>query len=76
VAVGQHASVSVDAMTGKSVSGQVVRLSKRMGRRMARSDNPAEKQDTRVLEALIALDGEPPLPVGLRVDVKIDGTAP
>jgi len=76
VAVGQHASVSVDAMTGKSFSGKVVRLSKRMGRRMARSDNPAEKQDTRVLEALIALDGEPPLPVGLRVDVKIDGTAP
>lgn len=76
VAVGQRASVSVDALEGKAFDGKIVRLSKRMGRRQARSDNPAEKQDTRVLEALIALDGQPPLPVGLRVDVKIDGTSP
>lgn len=73
IAVGQHAVVSADALAGKSFNGKIVRVSKRMGRRQARSDNPAEKQDTRVLEALIALDGEPPLPVGLRVDVKIEG---
>lgn len=73
VAVGQKASVSADAFGGKGFDGRIVRLSKRMGRRQARSDNPAEKQDTRVLEALIALDGQPPLPIGLRVDVKIDG---
>jgi HlyD family secretion protein len=73
VAIGQHATITADALAGKSFGGKIVRVSKRMGRRQARSDNPAEKQDTRVLEALIALDGEPPLPVGLRVDVKIDG---
>lgn len=73
IAVGQPATVTADALAGKSFSGKIVRVSKRMGRRQARSDNPAEKQDTRVLEALIALDGEPPLPVGLRVDVKIEG---
>lgn len=75
VAVGQHATVSADALADKTFEGKIVRLSKRMGRRQARSDNPAEKQDTRVLEALVALDGKPPLPVGLRVDVKIDGVA-
>lgn len=74
VAVGQQVNVSADAFAGKSYTGKIVRLSKRMGRRQARSDNPAEKQDTRVLEALVALDGQPPLPIGLRVDVKIGGT--
>lgn len=76
IAVGQHATVRADAIAGQGFDGKIVRVSKRMGRRQARSDNPAEKQDTRVLEALIALDGAPPLPIGLRVDVKIDGNAP
>jgi len=73
IAVGQRATVSSDAFGEKTFSGQVVQLSKRMGQRQARSDNPAEKRDSRVLEALIALDGQPPLPIGLRVDIKIDG---
>ena len=47
-----------------------------MGRRNLVSDNPAQKQDTKVLEALIELSGQPQLPVGLRVDVVIDITSP
>lgn len=74
VAVGQLANVSADAFIGRTFSGKIVRLAKRMGRRQARSDNPVERQDTRILEALIALDNEPPLPIGLRVDVKIEVT--
>jgi len=73
IALGQTATITADALGGQAFSGQVVKLSNRMGRTQARSDNPAEKQDTRVREALIALDGQPSLPIGLRVDVKIQG---
>lgn len=78
VRLGQRARISSDALPGQHYAGEVVRVSRRMGKRNAPSDNPAEKVDTHVLEALIALDGVPPLPVGLRVDVLIDagGAAP
>ena len=74
VKVGQHASVTSDAFPGHVFEGNVQHVSRRMGRRNLASDNPAQKQDTKVLEALIELDGQPELPIGLRVDVVIDIT--
>lgn len=68
---GQKAAITSDAFPGQSFTGEVVRVSRRMGRRNSISGDPAEKQDAKILEALIALDGTPPLPVGLRVDVRI-----
>ena len=50
--------------------GRVKGLSKILGRKNVRTDDPAEKNDTRILEAIIDLD-EPGLPVGLRLDVFI-----
>ena len=71
VRVGQKASVGSDAFAGLSFPGTVTRVSQRMGKRNSASDDPSEKKDAKILETLIALDGTPPLPVGLRVDVKI-----
>jgi HlyD family secretion protein len=68
---GQSAVISSDAFPGRSFAGKVVRVSQRMGRRNSTSGDPAEKQDAKILEALIELEGTPPLPIGLRVDVRI-----
>ena len=72
IKVGQSAKVSSDAFPGRSFPGKVIHVSQRMGRRNLSSGDPAEKQDVKILEALILLDGHPALPVGLRVDVLID----
>ena len=71
VRAGQKAAVTSDAFPGQTFTGEVVRVSRRMGRRNSISGDPAEKQDAKILETLIALDGTPPLPIGLRVDVRI-----
>lgn len=71
---GQSAIVTSDAFPQQQFSGKVVHVSQRMGRRNALSGDPAEKQDAKILEALIELDGQPPLPIGLRVDVRIAAT--
>lgn len=72
---GQAATIVSDAFPQQQFAGKVVRVSQRMGRRNSVSGDPAEKQDAKILEALIELDGTPPLPIGLRVDVRIDASA-
>lgn len=71
VRAGQEASVYSDAFAGQRFAGRVTHVSRRMGPRNQTSGDPAEKQDAKILEVLIELDGQPPLPVGLRVDVFI-----
>lgn len=71
IKLGQKAEIRSDALPGQVFTGSVSRVSQRMGKRAAPSENPAEKVDVKVLEALITLDGQPPLPIGLRVDVLI-----
>lgn len=68
---GQIATIVSDAFPQQQFAGKVVTVSQRMGRRNSISGDPAEKQDAKILEALIELEGQPPLPVGLRVDVRI-----
>lgn len=76
VRVGQRAAISTDALPGRRFGGEVVRLARRMGRRSVESGNPAERIDAKVLEALIRLDPGVTLPVGLRVDVRIETGGP
>jgi HlyD family secretion protein len=68
---GQSATIVSDAFPQQQFAGKVVRVSQRMGRRNSISGDPAEKQDAKILEALVELEGTPPLPIGLRVDVRI-----
>ncbi|QLA21030.1 HlyD family secretion protein [Desulfolutivibrio sulfoxidireducens] len=65
---GQRAYLVADAYGERKFWGTVFRVAKILGRKNVRTDDPAEKNDTRILEALIDLD-EPGLPVGLRMDV-------
>lgn len=71
VRAGQRAIVTSDAFPGREFGGEVVRVSRRMGRRNSISENPSDKVDTRILEAEIRLDEGVSLPIGLRVDVRI-----
>jgi multidrug resistance efflux pump len=67
---GQRAYMVADAYGERKFFGTVSRVAKILGRKNVRTDDPAEKNDTRILEAVIDLD-EPGLPVGLRLDVFI-----
>lgn len=71
VQAGQAATITSDAFPQQQFAGKVVRVSQRMGRRNSISGDPAEKQDAKILETLIELEGAPALPIGLRVDVRI-----
>lgn len=69
VKVNQRVNVTADGFG--DFGGTVVRTSVAMGRKTARSTDPAEKSDRDILETLIAPDpGAPRLPVGLRVVVE------
>lgn len=69
--VGQAAWVTADAYGDRRFDGRVVRVGRMLGRKTVRTDEPAEKIDTKVLETLIELAPGTTLPVGLRVDVFI-----
>jgi HlyD family secretion protein len=75
VAVGMRAHVTSDAWPGRRFEGTVVRVGQRLGRKTMRTDDPTERNDTKVLETLIELDAGVVLPVGLRVDAFL-GTGP
>jgi hypothetical protein len=49
-------------------SGGVVGVGHELGKKNVQTDDPAERLDAKVLETLVELDGQPPLPSGLRVD--------
>jgi HlyD family secretion protein len=74
VRLGQRAWVTADAFGSRQFPGRVVRIGSMLGRKNVRTDAPAERQDTKVLETLIALEPGHPLPVGLRVDAFIAKT--
>ncbi|MBN8727061.1 MAG: efflux RND transporter periplasmic adaptor subunit [Xanthomonadales bacterium] len=72
VQVGAAATVSADAFPGRSFAGQVSEVGRRMGARRAISDDPTQRRDSKTLEAHIALGEGAELPIGLRVDVRIE----
>jgi ABC exporter DevB family membrane fusion protein len=72
IRVGQSAEIRSKAFPGQHFAGKVIHVSRRMGRRNLSSGDPAEKQDAKILEATVLLEGQPALPIGLRVDVFID----
>src|SRR5271165_681745 len=66
--VGQRAYVTADAFGDRKFWGHVVKIGEALGRKNVRTDEPAERVDTKILETLVQLDGRPSLPAGLRVD--------
>jgi HlyD family secretion protein len=68
VRVGQAAWVTADAYGETRFEGRVIRVGGMLGRKNVRTDEPAEKADTKVLETLVELAPGTRLPIGLRVD--------
>ena len=70
--LGQKATITAQALGGKSLEGVVRRISPRVGAKTIVAGSPTEKRDARVLDVLIDLQPEAKLPISLRVDVFID----
>jgi HlyD family secretion protein len=73
IAVGQRAYVTADAFAGVTFWGRVVRVGQVLGKKNVRTDEPAERVDTKILEVLVQLDDGHELPLGLRVQAFIVG---
>lgn len=75
VAIGQEAWITADAYPGRRFHGRVSRVGDIMGPKNFRTDEPGERMDTDVLEALVDLDPDVHMPIGLRVDVEFSNRA-
>jgi HlyD family secretion protein len=74
--LGQRAWATIPAYPGQRFEGVVARIGQRMGRKMVRTEEPTDKNDTNVLDVLIDLrDAQARLPIGLRVNVFLEPTA-
>ena len=67
VQVGADAYVVADAFGAERFKGKVVELGRRFGRKNVRTDDPIEKNDTKVLEVAIELETNTRLVPGQRV---------
>lgn len=63
--------VTASAFGEQKFAGKVVEISKRMGRRTIRVDDPKDRVDVKVLEVVLELDGTPPLVSGMRVSAVV-----
>jgi multidrug resistance efflux pump len=71
IAPGQKAVLMAEAYGARRFPGIVTRVAGILGKKNIRTDEPAEKNDTRILETLIDVLPPAELPVGLRMDVFI-----
>jgi HlyD family secretion protein len=67
IVLGAKTMVRASAFPGKDYPGAVVEIGRRMGRKNVRTDDPIERNDTKILEVVVELDAKPPLVVGQRV---------
>lgn len=73
VALGDAVVVRADAFPGVEFAGKVRELGRRMGRKNVRSDDPAQRNDTKILEVVIALAEPRGLIPGQRVTCFVAG---
>jgi HlyD family secretion protein len=66
--VGQPAYVMAEAYGSQKFTGHIFRVGRILGKKNIRTDEPSERVDTKILETLVQLDPNQPLPLGLRVD--------
>ena len=72
VSKGQRVYVTADAFGPRKFYGRIIRLGGMMGQKNISTEHPAERNDIKVLEAIILLDETYGLVPDLRVDVFID----
>lgn len=71
VAVGAPVKVFAKAFGDKAFQGTVRDLGRRMGRKNQRTDDPTERNDTKILEVVVSLDDFAGLVIGQRVTALI-----
>jgi len=79
VTLGKTAYVTADAYGDRRFPVVVTRLTRELGRKTVRDDDPRARVDTRVLEVIARFDGAPAtaLPLGLRMQLHVQaGTFP
>ena len=76
VRVGQHVVIKADAFPDKTFDGIVTSISQSLGAPRIASRGPRRPTDVEVVEVMVAIDGNPPLFTGMRVDAffKLDGS--
>ncbi len=74
ITVGKAAYATADAYGDEKFPIHVIRLTRELGRKTVRDDDPRAKVDTRVLEVVGRFDHAPgePLPLGLRMYVHLE----
>jgi len=73
IAIGDSAFATADSYSGKKFAGKVVEIGRMMGRKNARTDDPTERIDTKILETVIELDNPNGLVPGQLVTGYIKG---
>jgi len=73
---GAEAFVVADAFGATKFPGRVVEIGRRFGRKNIRTDDPVERNDTKILEVVIELQTHAQLVPGQRVKSFITGTSP
>ncbi len=73
IVLGQNVWITADAFRDKRFRGTVSHIGAQLGRKNFRNDNPEERVDNKILEVLIDLEPGARLPIGLPVDIKLDG---
>ncbi|HEX4451260.1 MAG TPA: efflux RND transporter periplasmic adaptor subunit [Kofleriaceae bacterium] len=72
ITLGKHAYVTSEAFGDQRWPVHVTRITRELGRKTVRDDDPRARVDTRVLEAIAGFDGATPaLPLGLRMYVHV-----
>ena len=71
-----RAYVVADAFAGQKFLGTVVEIGRRFGRKNIRTDDPVEKNDTKILEVVLELDQNQQLVPGQRVTSYVTVAAP
>jgi HlyD family secretion protein len=75
IAVGQKVIIKADAFPGKEFTGKVASISRSLTSPHIPTLGPRRPMDVEVVEAMVDLDGTPPLFNGMRVDVFFEANA-
>jgi HlyD family secretion protein len=73
IEVGETAYATADAFGAKRFPVKITRITRELGRKTVRDDDPRARVDTRVLEVMAQFEGAPgeQLPLGLRMYVHV-----
>jgi multidrug resistance efflux pump len=73
IRIGQTAYATADAFVDQRFPVRITRITRELGRKTVRDDDPRARVDTRVLEVIAQFSTAPgaTLPIGLRMDVHL-----